>query len=141
MVKELRVALIALLTGLVIGLSGTAATAAITYSGTVTTGTWQGYTHTHRSFINNTNKSGGLSVFASPTPPAGWVGASGYLYKGTSLCKFASTVYSSSAVSGLTRSAQGDCGAGSYRGYGNAVAYTGTGYYAKNSPYSPYLSW
>ncbi|HYQ73886.1 hypothetical protein [Cellulomonas sp.] len=139
--QRARLALVALLAGVVIGLSGTAAHAAITYSSWTSTGSWQGYSHTHRSWVDNGSKAGGLSVAVSPAAPAGWIGASGYLYRGTSICASATAVYSSATVSGLSRSASGNCGAGQYRGYGNAKAYTGTNYFSKNSPYSPYLSW
>lgn len=140
---QARIVTIALASGLLVGMTGTVAAAANVY------GVWDnfrdygGYEYSHRPYASNSGAkpAGGLTTKGSPTPPAGWIGASAYLYRYGSLCTSATPVYTSVSATVITRSASKDCGAGSYQGRGYGYGYIGTTYFADQSGYSPAVVW
>lgn len=138
---RVRGVLIAMTAGFIVGITGTSALAVTVYSSWESVGTIAGYYHQQRSFASNTSGlAGGNTVSSSPAAPAGWMGSTAYLYRGTSICASAGERYNTAAVNYFTRSASGYCGAGSYSGLGFGRFYTGSQYILNESYMSPYVN-
>jgi len=136
--SKVRVAAIAALTGVILGITGTAALAT-NYS------SWQHIYNFGTNDIQNRSFAGQVSglpygggqVLADVARPAGYLGQQATLYKGGGVCATATAVYTSVASNAISRSAKVNCGSGNYTGYGLSWVYTGSQNYGFPTYTSP----
>jgi len=143
--KKYRIAAIAAVTGVIIGIMSSAAIAG--YSDWSSMGSHHGISYSERSYVGvNSTPYGGGQIQASSSAPQGYMGMSAYLYVGSgstsSVCASASPAFNSTQVTVFSRSASGNCGSNNYRavGFGRAYNYDGT-YSIQQTIYSPYYTW
>ncbi|GMA37791.1 hypothetical protein GCM10025876_41490 [Demequina litorisediminis] len=136
-------AAISVMAGILVGMTGTAATAAVVYGAWETVWNVGAYDYKARPSANSngTKPSGGLTVSSSPTAPAGWQGASARLWRGNALCGSASRVLTTQSVTIISRTVAKDCGSGEYRGSGFGYAYYSGDYRSHQSARSPIVIW
>lgn len=138
MKHPVRKALVALISGLLNGVSGTTAVAVTSDSSFKTAGTWSGYTHKCRAWIDNTTKRAGTTATTPPAAPAGWSGALAIMSRSSdALCASSNEVFTSSG-GGIGISGYGNCGS-YYYSKGTHASYTGSGCHYTSTHQSPNL--
>lgn len=140
-----RLLLVALLSGLLIGVTGTVAAAVVASSNWANVGTFDNVQHSHRSAIENPPKRATGTARAATVIGAGRLGVNAWvLNSSTAVCASSGVVYSSYATAAFSASTtSGNCGTGNHRASGISYHYNGaTGSYACfQIIFSPYQAW
>jgi hypothetical protein len=140
-----KLAVAALICGVLSGLSIGVATASSAYSNWGYYGPYDGYSYQNQAEVSNNTR-----IFAvtqaqtqnNSNTPTGYIGALARLYKNSALCASNGFTYTSGTASGLGVPTEGSgCGSGTYYSYGESAAYNGNGYnyfYTFKSPSQNY---
>lgn len=117
------------LAGILIGVGGFAANAAVAYGAWTSAGNHGGYSFQGRAWINNSPKgAGGSTRVTSGSAPAGWMGAAALSYRNDAYCGRTSVKYNSVSANVVSNSTTVTCGSGIYHSRGYSYRWNGSDY-------------